>query len=161
MIVAYDSQRGIGADNDLLWQRDLPDDLKHFKELTTGHTVVMGRRTHESIGKPLPDRRNIVVSSSEVRGVETISTPGGLTAITSSDEAVFIIGGGLLYGSMINDVDMIYATEVQGTFSQATVFFPVLSEYAWQETSREHHEADERNKYAFDFVVYTKLQSAL
>lgn len=156
IIVAYDKHRGIGADNDLLWLRDLPDDLKHFKELTSGNTIVMGRRTYESIDKPLPNRRNIVVSSSSVDGVETVSSLEALSRVINKDKNVFVIGGGKLYASMIHEVDTIYATEVGETFPAATVFFPEIDMSVWHETEREHHDADKRNKYAFDFVTYTK-----
>lgn len=156
MVVAYDEQRGIGANNGLLWGHDLPDDMQHFRTLTTGNTVVMGRKTYESIGKPLSHRRNIVVSSSAVDGdVETIAAPEQLDTLVTPDETVCIIGGGQLYRSMLDQTDIIYATEVLETFPQATVFFPELDD-EWRETSREHRAADGRNLYDFDFVTYTK-----
>ena len=156
IVVAVDKNMGIGADNDLLWHRDLPDDLKHFKDLTTGGSIIMGRKTFDGIGKPLPNRENIVVSHTPT------GVPGVLT-VTSLESAyalarypIFVIGGGQIYAQSMNDMDRLYVTEVDAEFPQATVFFPAIDTSVWKETSREHHEADERNKYAFDFVTYEK-----
>lgn len=157
IVVAMDRKNGIGADNDLLWLRDLPADLAHFKKLTTGKTVVMGRKTFESIGRPLPDRQNIVVSRSGPTGVKGVQTAYSLeTAYALAQYDVMVIGGGQIYQQAIDDMDVLYVTEVQAEFPQATVFFPKIDKTKWQEVSREHHEADERNKYAFDFVKYEK-----
>lgn len=157
IVVAMDKNNGIGADNDLLWQRDLPADLAHFKKITTGGSIIMGRRTFESIGRPLPERENIVVSS------EPTSVKGVLTAV-SIDSAyelarypIFVIGGGQVFAQTINDMDVLYVTEVDAEFPQATVFFPEIDKDIWKETTREHHDADERNKYAFDFVTYERV----
>ncbi len=158
IVVAIDTQNGIGAANDLLWLRDMPDDLRHFREVTMGNTVVMGRRTYESIGKPLAGRQNIVVSRS---GFET---DDDVTVVTSLDEAyaaaeqdVMVIGGGQLYAAALDDMDRLYVTQIGAEFPQATVFFPQINCEDWQEVSRDHHEADERNKYDYDFVVYEKV----
>lgn len=158
MVVAYDLNRGIGADNDLLWLRDLPADLKHFRKLTTGKSIVMGRKTFESLGsKPLPDRQNIVLSRTPT-GVEKVITAGSLeAAYAMAQYPVVVIGGESVFREALLDVDIVYATEVQEEFPQATVFFPTLDMNKWQEASREHHEADEKNKYAFDFVEYHKI----
>ncbi len=156
IVVAMDRQNGIGADNDLLWQRDLPADLAHFKRLTSGGSIVMGRKTFESIGRPLPDRENIVVSSTPtgVKGVLTaVSLP---SAYELARYPIFVIGGGQIYAQSIDDMDVLYVTEVDAEFAQATVFFPAIDSNVWREASREHHEADERNKYAFDFVTYER-----
>jgi dihydrofolate reductase len=155
LIVAYDSNRGIGADNDLLWQRNLPADLRRFKQLTTGHSIVMGRKTYDSIGRPLPDRQNIVVSRSvsEIPGVTVVDSLAA--AYVAAEQDVYVIGGGSIYAQALPDIDVIYATEVQADFPNATVFFPALGQ-DWRETAREHHEADERNLYAYDFVTYER-----
>jgi dihydrofolate reductase len=158
IIVAYDKNRGIGAANDLLWLRDLPADLKHFKEVTTGSTVIMGKNTYASIGHPLPNRDNIVLS----RSAESID---GVKVVTSLEEAyeaattpdVYIIGGGQVYALALPTVDEVYATEVQDVFPAAEIFFPELDPSIWQEISREHHEADEKNKYSFDFIIDKRL----
>ena len=158
-LVAYDKNFGIGgADNDLLWHRDMPADLRRFKELTTGNVVVMGRKTYESIGRPLPNRQNIVIS-------RTMETTEGVTVVRSLDEAyesaepgkeIFIIGGNQIYTLAFDTLDRIYATEVDGEFD-ATTFFPAFDKTKWKEVSREHHEADERNKYSCDYVIYDRI----
>lgn len=156
-MVAVDKNGGIGADNDLLWQRDLPADLAHFKKLTVGKTVIMGRKTFESIGRPLPDRQNIVVSRSGPTGVEGVQTVYSLeTAYALAQYDAMVIGGGQIYPQAIDGMDVLYVTEVDAEFPQATVFFPEIDKSVWAETSREHHEADEKNKYAFDFVKYER-----
>ena len=158
IVVAMDKNRGIGADNDLLWQRDLPADLAHFKKLTTGKSIIMGRKTYESIGRPLPDRQNIVVSRSGPTGVSGVLTAYSLQAAYAlAQYDVFVIGGGQIYSQAIDDMDRLYVTYVDAEFPQATVFFPQINCDVWQEISRDHHEADERNKYAFDFVTYERI----
>lgn len=156
IVVAYDKVRGIGADNDLLWQRDLPADLAHFKELTTGATVIMGRKTYESIGRPLPNRQNIVVSRSGMPAAQGVEVVGSLPeAYTAARHDVFVIGGGSIYAQALADMDIVYATEVLAEFPQATVFFPVLGD-DWREVERLHNESDQKNAYAFDFVTYKR-----
>lgn len=156
MVVAYDQQRGIGANNDLLWQRDLPSDLAHFKKLTTGKSIIMGRKTFESIGRPLPDRQNIVLSQTPtgVPGVLTAGSLGAAYAIAQYEPVV--IGGESVFRAALPDVDTIYATEVDAEFPEATVFFPEINGSEWREVTREYNDADERNKYAFDFVTYQR-----
>ena len=160
IVVAMDKNRGIGADNDLLWQRDLPADLAHFKKLTVGKSIVMGRKTFESIGRPLPERQNIVVSRSGPTGVAGILTAHSLQAAYAlAQYDVVVIGGGHVYKQALDDVDRLYVTYVNAEFPQATVFFPSIDTDKWHEVSREHHDADERNKYAIDFVVYEQTIS--
>lgn len=156
IVVAYDRKRGIGADNELLWKRDLPADLRHFREITSGGTVIMGRKTYDSIGRPLPNRQNIVVSRSElnIEGVTVVNSLDEAFAISQQD--VHVIGGGSVYAQALGSVDIVYATEVDAEFPQATVFFPALPSDEWLETAREHHDADESNLYGYDFVTYTR-----
>lgn len=160
MVVAYDKNRGIGADNDLLWQRDLPADLKHFRKLTIGKSIVMGRKTFESIGsKPLPDRQNIVLSRTPA-GVDKVITAGSLEAAYAiAQYPVVVIGGESVFCEALPDVEVIYATEVDAEFPQASVFFPEINMNEWQEIAREHNDADEKNKYDFDFVEYRKIDT--
>ncbi len=156
IVVAVDKNNGIGADNDLLWIRDLPADLAHFKKLTTGGSIIMGRKTFESIGRPLPNRENIVVSRTPT-GVQGVLTANSLnSAYELARYPIFVIGGGQVYADAVDDMDILYVTEVQAEFPQATVFFPTINEAKWQEISREHHDSDEKNKYAFDFVEYRR-----
>lgn len=160
IVVAYDRNRGIGADNDLLWMRDLPADLKNFKKLTTGKSIIMGRKTFESIGsRPLPDRQNIVLSRTPT-GVEKVITAGSLgAAYAIAQFPIMVIGGASVYKDALADIDTIYATEVDATFPQATVFFPEINLNEWRETSRERHEIDEKNKYPFYFVKYSRIDT--
>lgn len=157
IIVAYDKNRGIGAANDLLWERDLPADLKHFKDMTTGSAIIMGRRTFESIGRPLPNRQNIVISHDldPAEGITVAYTlEEAYEAVTTND--VYVIGGGQIYSLAIDTVDTIFVTEVHEKFDAAQVFFPDIDLAIWKETSREHHLKDSVNKYDYDFVTYVR-----
>lgn len=155
IVVAYDSRRGIGASNDLLWQRDLPADLAHFKQLTMGGSLIMGRNTFESIGRALPGRENIVVTHRPLDVVDVLAVDSLAKAYETAHGNQFIIGGGQIYAQSLQDADVIYATEVRASFPQAEVFFPELGD-EWREVSREAHVADGRNKYAYDFVTYAR-----
>lgn len=155
MVVAYDLQRGIGAGGDLPWGRSLPTDLAHFRKITSGGTVIMGRKTFESIGsKPLPDRENIVLSSKPLKSVTTATSLS--EALKKAQHNIFIIGGERVFSEALLLADTIYATEVDHHFKQGDVFFPALGK-DWQETSRTHHPVDEKNKYPFDFVRYQRV----
>lgn len=159
IIVAYDTNRAIGRGGDLPWGRSLPADLAHFKRLTRGGDVIMGRKTFESIGRrPLPERENIVISS-QPTGVKGVLTAVNLSsALALSRYPTFIIGGAQVYGDALNapEIDTIYATEVDATFSGADTFFPELDMTVWEETDRVHRPADDDNAYAFDFVTYRR-----
>lgn len=156
IIVAYDQNRGIGAENDLLWQRDLPADLAHFREKTTGATVIMGRKTFQSIGRPLPNRQNIVVSRSGMPATEGVQVVANLEeAYEAAEHDIFVIGGGSIYAQALADMDRVYASEVKAAFPQATVFFPALGA-EWHEIERIARKADEKNRYDVDFVVYDR-----
>ncbi len=159
IIVAYDTNRAIGRGGDLPWGRNLPADLAHFKRLTRGGNVIMGRKTFESISShPLPERENIVISS-QPTGVKGVLTAVNLSsALALSRYPTFIIGGAQVYGDALGmpEIDTIYATEVDATFSDADTFFPELDMTIWQEMSRTHHPADDDNAYAFDFVIYRR-----
>jgi dihydrofolate reductase len=159
LIVAIDRSGGIGKDNQLLWH--LPADLKHFKSLTTGHTVIMGRKTHESIGRALPNRRNIVLS----RGQST--APVGCEIMASLDEALssckgeqkaFVIGGAEIYRLAIDKADELYLTRVD-TLADADTFFPEFNAGEWELRSREEMPADEKNVFSCAFEYYTRIKS--
>lgn len=159
IVVAYEQKRGIGANNDLLWQRNLPADLKHFKELTTGQAIIMGRRTYESIGRPLPSRQNIVVTQQKLadEGVAVVySLAAAYNAVETGRDSM-VIGGEQVFRQALPSVDRIYATEVQATFSEATVFFPEFDAATWLEVDRQKHSANERNKYDYDLVIYDRI----
>lgn len=159
IIVAYDTNRAIGRGGDLPWGRSLPADLAHFKRLTRGGDVIMGRKTFESIGRrPLPERENIVISSRPT-GVKGVLTAVNLSsALALSRYPTFIIGGAQVYGDALGvpKIDTIYATEVDATSPDADTFFPELDMTVWEETDRVHRPADEANVYALDFVIYRR-----
>lgn len=155
IVVAYDKNRGIGAQNDLLWLRDLPADLAHFKQLTMGGSLIMGRNTFESIGRALPGRENIVVTHRPLAAVDVVAVDSLSAAYKAAHGNQFVIGGGQVYTQAIADVDVVYATEVQAEFPQASVFFAPLGD-DWRETARERHTADEKNVYDYDFVTYVR-----
>ncbi|WP_303311986.1 dihydrofolate reductase [Hymenobacter sp. BT730] len=154
LIVAVAENNVIGRNNQLLWH--LPDDLKHFKQLTLGHPIIMGRRTYESIGRPLPGRTNIVVTRQQdwqAPGVTTaFSVPEALEAAGKLDEEVMVIGGGEIYQQALPAVDVIYLTEVHHHF-EGDAYFPELDRAVWQEETRERHEPDEKHAFPFSFVT--------
>jgi dihydrofolate reductase len=154
MVVAYDEERGIGANNDLLFR--LPADLKHFKDVTMGGSIVMGRKTFESIGRVLPGRQNIIVSRSGFLSEGATVVDSLSAAYQAAEHEIFIIGGGSIFEQALADTNIVYATEVKAAFPAATIFFPPLGS-DWRETSREQHKADEKNPYDYDFVVYKRV----
>ena len=147
--------RVIGNNNELIWK--LSSDLKRFKQLTTGHPVVMGRKTYESIGKPLPNRRNIIItrnSEYEVEGCETVSSLEEALLLTNND--CFIIGGGEIYKQSLEVADKIYLTLVHQDFEGDTQFPELNSE--WAKMSRNDFEADEKNEYNYSFIEYDRYE---
>jgi dihydrofolate reductase len=159
-IVGYAKNMVIGKDQDMPWGHGLKDDLRHFKETTTGHAVIMGSKTYESMGRPLPNRQNIVISRKpfSAEGVTVVDSLEKAYAAVDPDREIFVIGGGQIYKLAMGTIDRIIATEVQDEFG-GDVFFPVIDPLIWKETSREHHDADERNNYAYDFVIYDRIRS--
>ena len=159
IIVAYDTNRAIGRGGDLPWGRNLPADLAHFKRLTRGGDIIMGRKTFESISsRPLPERENIVISSRPT-GIKGVLTAVNLSsALALSRYPTFIIGGAQVYSDALNapEIDTIYATEVEATFSDTDTFFPEIDMNIWKEVDRVHHTADSENSYDFDFVIYKR-----
>ena len=150
IIVAVASDGAIGRANDLLWH--LPADLKRFKELTTGHTILMGRKTFESLPRgPLPNRRNIIISRS--LPAEVYPTIQQAMEACASDEEVFIIGGGEIYRQLLPNTERIYLTRVQASFPDAEVFFPELDPTEWIEEAREVYPRDERNEYDTELLL--------
>lgn len=154
-IVAMSQNRVIGQNNRLPWH--LPADLKHFKEVTLGHPIIMGRKTYESIGKPLPNRTNIILSRDshfQAPGcivVTSIQEALKHTSVASTDE-LFIIGGAQIYKLLLNDIKRIYLTIVHEEFRGDT-YFPELSEKDWRETEKKTFPADNVNSYAYSFII--------
>ena len=160
IVVAMGLNNEIGADNQLLWH--LPKDLKHFKELTTGHPIVMGRKTFESIGKPLPNRTNIVISRKKDWFQEGVLIVGSikeaLKFAKKIDENFAIIGGGNIYEQTMDFADVLEVTLVKATMD-AQVFFPKIDEKIWVKTSEECFEKDEKNEYDFCFQRWEKKEN--
>ncbi|RFP66000.1 dihydrofolate reductase [Hymenobacter lapidiphilus] len=154
LVVAVADNGVIGGENRLLWH--LPLDLKHFKQLTLGHPIIMGRRTYESIGRALPKRRNIVVTRQagwQAGGCETAaSVLQALEMARTTDEDIFVIGGGEIYQQALPAADTVYLTEVHHAF-EGDVTFAQLHPGEWREESRERHEPDATHDYAFSFVT--------
>ncbi|MFT3918751.1 dihydrofolate reductase [Cloacibacterium sp.] len=158
IVVAMGKNREIGANNQLLWH--LPKDLKHFKELTTGHPVIMGRKTYESIGKPLPNRTNIVISRKNDWFEEGILIVGSIKeAIKFAkkiDENAYIIGGGNIYEQTLDLADKLEITLVDTTL-EADTFFSKIDEKKWTKTNEIHHEKDEKNQFDFSFQTFERI----
>lgn len=155
MIAAVARNRAIGFENKLIYW--LPNDLKRFKQLTTGHTIVMGRRTFESLPKgALPNRRNCVLTRSinSLPGCECFASWEDFVATCSPDEDIYIIGGASLYNELLGVADRLCLTEVDDTPANADTFFPDYSQ--WREVAREDHSTDERHSHAYSFVDYEK-----
>lgn len=154
IIVAVAENHVIGRDNQLIWH--LPKDLKQFKNLTTGHPIIMGRKTFESIGKPLPNRTSIIISRNTNFAAEGCIVVNSLEdaileAQKIESEEAFIIGGAEIYKIAFPLSDKIYLTRVYHNFEGDT-FFPVIDLDTWQETKRLINEIDEKNLYEFDFI---------
>ena len=153
-IVAVDENGAIGKNGDLLCY--LPADLKHFKSITMGYTIIMGRRTWESLPKgALPDRKNVVITRSIdfiAPGAEVYHSLEEALQETEQDEKRFIIGGGMLYNEAFAITDTLYLTRIHASFPDADTFFPLFEPSQWQEMSSEYHEADERNAYPYSFI---------
>ena len=149
----------IGADNQLLWH--LPKDLKHFKDLTSGHPIIMGRKTYESIGKALPNRTNIVISRKKNWFEEGILIVGSIKEAVKFakkiDENVFIIGGGNVYEQTMEIADRLEVTLVKAEL-KADTFFPKIDPKIWKLSEEIFHEKDEKNQYDFSFQTYEKIE---
>lgn len=158
LIVAIAENNAIGIAGDLLCH--LPNDLKHFKEITTGATVVMGKNTFFSLPRrPLPNRRNIVLTTDTeftYENTEVAHSIEQLYTLLNEEEEVFIIGGGKVYEQFINTVDKLYVTHIHHTWEDADTFFPKIDPNTWQCVSEEHHEADEKHLYPYTFAEYIK-----
>ncbi|MFZ6642068.1 dihydrofolate reductase [Undibacterium sp. TC4M20W] len=155
IIVATDSRLGIGIDNKLPWH--LPEDLAHFKRTTTGHAIIMGRKTFESIGRALPNRRNIVVTRNhdwQHAGVETAASLDAAHALLNDDLA-YIIGGAEIYQQSLDLANELIVTEIQQEFA-CDAFFPAIDPLLWKKTGREKHYSEASNLH-FAFVTYKKI----
>lgn len=158
IIAAVDRRMAIGYQNKLLFW--LPNDLKRFKALTTGHTIVMGRKTFESLPKgALPNRRNIVLSHNpqfQANGTETFHSLADALAHCEPEEEIFIIGGESVYKEAIGLASKLYVTTIEDTPTQADAFFPAIDADKWELVQSTPHEADAKHKYGFHFNDYIK-----
>lgn len=164
IIVARADNGVIGKDNGLIWH--MPHDLRFFKETTSGHYVLMGRKSYESVGKPLPNRLNIIITRNPEYSAENClvlhSLQEALTlAEKQKQQEVFILGGGEIYKQALAEdlVDRIYLTEIKDTFEGDT-YFPELNSQDWKETKREEFQADHQNPHDYAFVILERSRKA-
>ncbi len=156
IVVAAAENNAIGGDNRLLWH--LPNDLRFFKRITSGHPIVMGRKTYESVGKPLPNRRNIIITRQagySVEGADVVGSLADALALCESEPTVFIVGGGEIYRQAMPVVDRVYLTRVHASVA-GDAFFPDLEPQEWELVSAEAHASDERHAFAYTFEVYDR-----
>jgi dihydrofolate reductase len=155
MIVAMDENGLIGKNNSLPWH--LPNDLKYFKRITIGNTIVMGRKTYESIGKPLPGRKNVILTRNKnytIDNATIINSPDMVQQLASIDD-VFIIGGAELFSSLIGITDKLYITKIHEKF-EGDVYFPSINWDDWVIESVEKGTVDDNNIYQHDFYIYKR-----
>jgi dihydrofolate reductase len=156
-VVAMDEQGLIGRDNDLPWR--LSADLQYFRRITMGKPILMGRKTHESIGRALPGRQNIVVSSLvdyQAEGCDVVNSIDAALKLAANADEIMVIGGSSLFEQMFDTVDKLYLTRVHAELEGDT-WFPEWDQTQWQLISQESHPADEKNDYAYSFEVYQRV----
>lgn len=159
LVAAVAENNALGKDNAMIWH--LPDDFKHFKSLTTGHFILMGRKTFESFPKPLPNRTHLIISRNT-----NYQVPENCFVFQSIDQAIifakdknqeklFVIGGGEIYKQTIDLATELSITEVRESF-EADAYFPAINKNVWKSFAVVHHETDEKHKYAFDIITYKR-----
>ena len=156
-IVAMDENRVIGRNNQLPWR--LPADLQHFKSITMGKPIVMGRKTYDSIGRPLPGRQNIVLTRDptlQIPGCTIVTSIPAVLELASANEEIFIIGGAHLFEAFLPMTERIHLTLVHAQ-CEGDAYFPKLKIEEWKEVGREDHGADGGNEYAYSFVVLERV----
>ena len=156
IIAAAGENNELGKDNKIIWH--LPDDFKRFKAITSGHYIIMGRKTFESFPKPLPNRTHIIISRNinytAPSGCFVVDSIENAIAICPKNETIFIIGGGEIYKQSINMAKCIELTRVHNTF-EADAFFPTIDLTKWKLVSSEFHDKDEKHEFSFDFETYS------
>jgi dihydrofolate reductase len=158
ILVAFDENRVIGKNNTLIWH--LPADLKRFKTLTTGHVIIMGRKTFESIGKPLPNRTTIVISRQADLQIEGAIIAHSveeaiLKAKSITREDIFIVGGAEIYALSLALADQILVTQLHDIFD-GDAYFPEIPEESWEVTEKERGITDEKNDYQYSYITYSR-----
>lgn len=159
LVVAASENNAIGKNNQLIWH--LPNDLKFFKNTTWGFPVIMGRKSFESVNKPLPGRTNIVITTNPDWKVETVIVVKNLKdaiqkAAETNSKQIFIIGGGDIYKQSMDIADSIYITRVHADLEGDT-FFPEIDRSKWKLTSNQDFEADEKHEYSYSFQIWEKI----
>lgn len=159
IVVAKAKNNIIGKDNKLLWH--LSDDLKRFKALTEGHTIIMGRKTFESLGRVLPNRKHIVFSNNpdfkvNDENVEVVHSLLQIQEYIESEEEALVIGGAMMYNFLMPYVSKMYVTEIEKEF-EGDAFFPRIDDKKWKEVSREKGPEDGENNFEYNYVVYQKI----
>ena len=161
IIVAISNNNCIGKANELLWK--IPADMKFFRETTTGHPIIMGKKTFESIGRPLPNRRNVVLTRDPhfaMEGVEVFhSTEDVIATFANNDIEAFIIGGGQIYEQLLPYAQTLYVTHVRGDFEGDT-FFPAIDPKVWKQTQSTSLEVSESTAYPLLFAAYERITEA-
>ncbi len=156
IIAAAAENNALGKDNDLVWH--LPDDFKRFKRLTSGHHIIMGRKTFESFPKLLPDRTHVIITRKndyKPEGTIVVHSLEEAIRVSKLDEQPFIIGGGEIYKMGMKVADKIELTRVHGEFD-ADTFFPEFDENEWNLVKEQYHEQDEKHNYAFTYLTYER-----
>ncbi len=162
LIAAIGKNNELGKKNNLLWH--LPADMKHFKDITALHAIIMGRKTFESIGKPLPNRKNIVITRDQNylrHGVDVVHSleeaiHSARTPLAENEE-IFVIGGAEIYKQTIPIADRLYITHIEAENRDADAFFPEIIPVVWNEISHEEHKTDEKNPFNYTFSIYEKF----
>lgn len=164
LIVAQGLNREIGANNQLLWRQKA--DMKLFKQKTTGHTVIMGRKTFESIGKPLPNRETIVISNqtdfAKDKNVMVTNSINHILKLSQKypSKQIFICGGAEIYNLFLPYTSTVYLTQIHHTFDNADTFFQELPDSHWKLVSDEFHQSDENNQYPYSFRIYKRKMAS-
>lgn len=157
LVAAAGEKNELGGNNEMLWH--LSDDFKRFKKITTDHFIIMGRKTFESLGKPLPNRVHIVITRDRNYCNEdalVVHSLGEALEKAASTKDVFIIGGGEIFKQSLDLADKIELTRVHGTFEEADTFFPKFSKDKWNLVSEEKHEKDAKHKYSFTYETWIR-----
>lgn len=158
MIAAVAENNALGKNNDLLWH--LPNDFKRFKAVTTGHHIIMGRKTFESFPKPLPNRTHVIITRQKdykAAGCIVVSSLAEALSVCPANEDVFIIGGGEIYNLALPIADKLDLTKVHHTF-EADAYFPEIDPKQWKLTNSEHHSKDEKHQYDYSFESYERKE---
>lgn len=158
IVAAISDNNVIGKDNKIIWH--LPEDLKRFKELTTGHTIIMGRKTFESLGRVLPDRKHIVLTRDtsyyiDDDNVEIVNDIEELEKYINSEEENFVIGGAIIYRQLMAQTQKMYITRIHQKF-EGDAYFPVIDESQWNIVERVQGNKDEKNAYDYEFITYVR-----